>query len=70
MTKYNLKGCDAMFFRKKNCLHKWVLFDYKKYVDESLGIEENYILGCEKCKKKRYVDKFEFENMKKIGLIK
>lgn len=59
-----------MFFKKKEkCFHKWTLVDYVNDVDASLAINEYYLLGCQSCKETRYVEPYDFDRMKHLGLI-
>lgn len=65
-----------LFWKKKaktTCLHSYVLNGfYTHYVNSGFEVqgEERYILFCTNCKRNKTVDQFDYNKMKRLGLIK
>jgi hypothetical protein len=60
-----------VFWKKKEpCFHEWKLSDYHSGVDASFEVFYKYEITCVKCNKSRNVDKYDFDKMKDLGLLK
>ena len=61
-----------MFFKKKKetpCIHNWHVADYREEFDWMSHLEKYYVLVCTNCSSKRNVDEYQFEKMKRIGMV-
>ena len=59
-----------LFKRKEKCkFHEWKLSDYRQNICP-VDIEEVYEVTCTKCLKSKIISEWDFEGMKKLGLIK
>lgn len=58
------------FRRKEKChFHEWRFSDYRTNVTP-YDVERIYEITCTKCFKVRILDEYDFEKMKRLGLIK
>ena len=57
------------YFKRRKCVHEYVLADYRRYVDLDYGIVREYVLVCRKCQKRGTASPRGYDELKELGFI-